>query len=46
LADAVGKAQSYGKVQAALTLEKQLKGKGKKRKIEDEEGRVYHKWFA
>ena len=40
LADALGKANSYGKVQAALTLDKHLKGKGKKRKTEDEEAIV------
>jgi len=31
----MGKSETYGKVQAALTLEKHMKGKGKKRKIED-----------
>ena len=42
----MGKSDSYGKVQAALTLDKHLKGKGKKRKVEDSEGRVHYKWFA
>ncbi len=46
LADALGKSDSYGKVQAALSMDKHLKGKGKKRKTEDEEGRVTYKWFA
>ena len=46
LADAMGKSESYGKVQAALTLDKHMKGKGKKRKIEDAEGRTYYNWFA
>lgn len=47
LADAMSKAESYGKVQAALTMDKHLKGKGKKRKIEDSEtGRVHYQWFA
>ena len=46
LADAMGKSDTYGKVQAALTLDKQLKGKGKKRKIEDNEGRVHYQWFS
>ena len=46
LADALGKSETYGKVQSALTMDKNMKGKGKKRKIEDEEGRTYYKWFA
>ena len=46
LADAIDKSDTYGKVQAALTLDKHLKGKGKKRKIEDGEGRVHYQWFA
>ena len=46
LADAIDKSDTYGKVQAALTLDKHLKGKGKKRKIEDNEGRVHYQWFA
>ena len=46
LADAMGKSSSYGKVQQALTLDKHMKGKGKKRKIEDSEGRVHYQWFA
>ena len=46
LADAMGKSDSYGKVQAALTLDKHLKGKGKKRKVEDSEGRVHYQWFS
>lgn len=47
LADAMGKSETYGKVQAALTLEKHMKGKGKKRKIEDQEtGRTHYQWFS
>ena len=46
LADALSKSETYAKVQAALTLDKQLKGKGKKRKVEDENGQVHYKWFA
>ena len=30
----------------ALTLDKQLKQKGKKRKTEDSEGKVSYKWFS
>jgi len=34
-------------VSEALTLDKHLKGKGKKRKIEDQEtGKVQYKWFS
>ena len=46
LTDAMSKADTYGKVQTALSLDKHLKGKGKKRKFEDDEGRVHYKWFA
>ncbi len=40
------KASQYRKVEAALLLDKQLKGKGKKRKIEGDDGKVSFKWFA
>ena len=46
LADAIVKEEQYAKVEAALTLEKHVKGKGKKRKLEDETGRTFFKWFA
>jgi hypothetical protein len=45
LADAVNKAEQYSKVLNALELDKQLKGKGKKRKVEVE-GRTMFKWFS
>ena len=35
LADAIVKSEQYSRVFEALTLDKNLKGKGKKRKIED-----------
>ena len=46
LADSLDKSKSYGQVQAALSMDKHLKHKGKKRKFEDEQGRVTYKWFA
>ena len=47
LADAIIKEQQFSKVEQALVLDKQLKGKGKKRKIEDQEsGKTYYRWFA
>ena len=46
LADAIVKEEQYAKVEAALTLDKHVKGKGKKRKLEDETGRTFYKWFA
>ena len=47
LADAIIKEQQLTHVESALSLEKQLKGKGKKRKFEDlATGKVSYKWFA
>ena len=47
LADAAVKSEQYTRVLEALKLDKNLKGKGKKRKITDEEtGRVSYKWFS
>ena len=46
LADAIVKEEQYSKVEQALALEKQVKGKGKKRKLEDSTGRPFYKWFA
>jgi U3 small nucleolar RNA-associated protein 11 len=47
LADAIIKEQQLTHVESALSLEKQLKGKGKKRKFEDQAtGKVSYKWFA
>jgi hypothetical protein len=40
------KASQYRKVEAALLLDKQLKGKCKKRKIEGVDGKFSFKWFA
>ena len=46
LADSLNKASQYRKVEQALILDKHLKSKGKKRKIEDEDGKVTFKWFS
>ena len=46
LADAMLKQNQMNKVSEALTLDKLLKQKGKKRKHEDSEGKVYYKWFS
>ena len=47
LADAIIKEQQYSKVENTLILDKNLKGKGKKRKVEDKEtGKTSYKWFA
>ena len=46
LADAMKKAEQFGKVDEALLLDKHMKGKGKKRKIEDDKGNVSFKWFS
>ena len=46
LADALQKTKQYTRVQEALTFDKHMKEKGKKRKIEDEEGRVSFRWFS
>lgn len=47
LADAIIKEQQFSRVSETLELEKQLKGKGKKRKIEDEAtGKVSYRWFS
>ena len=47
LADAVVKSEQYSRVLEALKLDKNLKGKGKKRKMTDEEsGKVHYKWFS
>ena len=47
LADALVKEDQLNKVSEALTLDKMLKQKGKKRKIEDQNtGRVSYKWFS
>ena len=45
LADAVSKAEQYSKVLNALELDKQLKGKGKKQKVEVA-GKTMFKWFS
>ena len=40
------KEQQYSRVEEALNLDKHLKSKGKKRKLEDPEtGKTYFKWF-
>ena len=47
LADAIVKEQQYAKVEQALIMEKNMKAKGKKRKIEDQaSGKTFFKWFA
>lgn len=46
LADAINKSQQYSRVQEALTLDKHMKEKGKKRKIEEADGRTSFKWFS
>ena len=46
LADALQKTKQYTKVQEALTFDKHMKDKGKKRKIEDDEGKVSFRWFS
>ena len=46
LADSLQKASQFRKVEQALLLDKQLKGKGKKRKVEGEDGKVSFRWFA
>ena len=47
LADAAVKSEQYSRVLEALKLDKNLKGKGKKRKMTDEEsGKVHYKWFS
>ena len=47
LADAIIKEEQFAKVEQALTLEKHVKAKGKKRKLEDATtGKVSYKWFA
>lgn len=46
LNDAVVKQNQLQKVSEALTLDKLLKQKGKKRKTEDGEGKVHYKWFS
>ncbi|CDW86680.1 probable u3 small nucleolar rna-associated protein 11-like [Stylonychia lemnae] len=47
LADALTKEQQLNRVQEALILDKHIKDKGKKRKIEDKEtGRTSFKWFS
>ena len=45
LADAIAKSEQYSKVQEALELDKQLKGKGKKRQLVVD-GRTSYKWFS
>jgi hypothetical protein len=47
LADAIVKENQLTQVETALTLEKHLKSKGKKRKMENaDSGKVFYKWFA
>jgi len=47
LADALVKENQLNRVSEALTLDKLLKQKGKKRKIEDQDtGKVQYKWFS
>ena len=47
LADAILKEQQLSRVSEALTLDKLMKQKGKKRKMEDEAtGRISYKWFS
>ena len=41
----MGKAEQYSKVLNALELDKNLKGKGKKRKVE-QGGKTMFKWFS
>lgn len=45
LADAMIKEQQLSRVQEALILDKHLKSKGKKRKLQDDSGKVFFKWF-
>ena len=45
LADAMEKEEQLSRVQEALVLDKHMKSGGKKRKLENEEGKVYFKWF-
>jgi hypothetical protein len=45
LADAVGKADQYSRVQQALELDKHLKAKGKKRQVEVG-GKTMYRWFG
>ena len=40
------KEQQLSKVGEALLLDKQLKQKGKRRKVEDQEGRTHYRWFS
>ena len=47
MADALVKSEQLSKVSEALILDKFMKQKGKKRKIEDNEtGKVSYKWFS
>lgn len=47
LADALVKEEQLRRVSEALTLDKMLKQKGKKRKIENKEtGQVSYRWFS
>jgi hypothetical protein len=47
LADALVKSDQLSKVSEALILDKQMKQKGKKRKLEDKEtGKVSYKYFS
>lgn len=47
LADSIVKEQQYAKVEQALILEKNMKAKGKKRKVEDQAtGKTFFKWFS
>jgi transposase len=47
LAEALMKERQLSKISEALTLDKTLKGKGKKRKMEDQNtGKVSYKWFS
>jgi len=40
------KEEKLEKVQFAMTLDKHIKSKGKKRKVEDQEsGKVHFRWF-
>ena len=47
MADAAVKSEQFTRVLEALKLDKNLKGKGKKRKMTDEDtGKVSYKWFS